>query len=113
MLPSQASAQRVLYLPPQLHGLAALASLLERLERESAQPDPSQYRLLVQRIRDELERQSMDPALDGLLAAFPATAEIYENLRYDCAGLCRTPLERSVGSERQARELLRRVARGS
>lgn len=107
----KASAQGLLCLPPQLHALASLAALLERIEQRKGRPDPDQYRLLVQRIRDQLERHSMDLALGGLLDAFPATAAIYENLRYDWAGLCRAPLERSVGTERLAREALRRAAR--
>ncbi len=47
----------------------------------------------------------------ALLDAFPAAAEVYENLRYDRAGLCRTALDRSVASERLARDALRRAAR--
>lgn len=108
---SHASAPGLLCLPPQLHALATLASLLERIERGRARPDPDQYRLLVQRIGAELEQHARQPELGALLDAFPATAAIYENLRYDWAGLCRAPLERSVGSERLARDALRRAAR--
>ncbi len=107
---SQASAQGLLCLPPQLHGLAALASLLERIEQGKARPDASQYRLLVERIREQLDQLPMEPALSALLDAFPAAAEVYENLRYDRAGLCRTALDRSVASERLARDALRRAA---
>ena len=88
-----------------------LAALLERIEHDARGPDPEQYRLLVARVREQLEALPMDAALDALLRGFPATAEIYENLRYAWAGLCRAPLARSVGTEREARELIARSGR--
>ncbi len=96
---------------PALQGLASLAWLLERIERD-ARPDPAQYQTLVSRVREQLQQQPMCPQLAALLDRFPATADIYENLRYEHAGLCRAPLERSVGTERQAHAILARVARG-
>jgi hypothetical protein len=98
-------------LPARLRDLAVLAALLERIERDARRPDPEQYRQLVDRIRAQLQALPMDAALDAMLAGFPATAEIYENLRYELAGLCRAPLAHSVGTERAARDLLSRVGR--
>lgn len=106
-----ASPVRAQPLPQRLQGLGMLAALLERVERDARRPDPDQYRLLVERIRAELDQQPMEPMLGALLDDFPATAAIYENLRYEWAGLCRAPLAKSVGSERQARELIARVRR--
>ncbi|MCH8855539.1 MAG: hypothetical protein IIA03_04705, partial [Proteobacteria bacterium] len=51
------------------------------------------------------------PALATVLDHFPAAAELYENLQYAHAGLCRAPLEASLQSELAARELLARVSR--
>jgi len=41
-------------------------------------------------------------ALHALLAVAPATAEIYENLQYAHAGLCRSPLDRATAAEQAA-----------
>ena len=46
-----------------------------------------------------------------LLAASPAAAVVYENLHYDAAGLCRSPLDTAAGAEMEARELIGRVRR--
>ena len=67
-----------------------------------------------QRRGEELprEREHQGHAtLPGLLDHFPAAAEVYENLQYAHAGLCRAPLEMSLQSELAARELLARVSR--
>jgi hypothetical protein len=47
-----------------------------------------------------------------LLDHFPAAAEVYENLQYAHAGLCRVPLEVSLTSELATRSLLDRVRKG-
>ncbi len=111
MSQSAVSSVRAQVLPARLRDLAMLAALLERIERDARRPDPEQYRLLVARIREQLRCLPMDAALDAMLAGFPATAEIYENLRYELAGLCRAPLAHSVGTERAARELIARIGR--
>ena len=98
-------------LPVTLRNLAELALLLERIERRVAAPDPQQYRTLVERIVGELECHPRDAALDEVLKFFPATAELYENLRYASAGLCLMPLEQSVDSEQQTRALLQALAK--
>jgi hypothetical protein len=98
-------------LPAVLRNLAELALLLERIERRGNAPDPQQYRSLVAFILAELQRHPRDAALDELLACFPATAELYENLRYASAGLCLIPLEQSVESEQQTRTLLQAMAK--
>ncbi len=111
MSQSAVSSVRAQVLPARLRDLAMLAALLERIERDARRPDPEQYRLLVARIREQLRCLPMDAALDAMLGGFPATAEIYENLRYELAGLCRAPLAHSVGTERAARELIARIGR--
>lgn len=98
-----------LTVPNELLPLVRLAQLLQGLE--GRQVDAHQYRVLVQKLVAELDAHQADAALPGLLDHFPAAAELYENLQYGHAGLCRAPLEVSLTSELAARELLRRVAR--
>ena len=91
--------------------LVMLAQMLERLDRSAVPVDPEQYRTLVGRVSAELEAAPLDAVLD----AFPATAQLYENLNYQHAGLCRSPLERALGAELAARAAIdgaRRMAPG-
>lgn len=88
-----------------------LGRLLDRMERSSVPVNPVQYRSVVQHLSRELEALRPGPALDALLGQLPATAELYENLRYAQAGLCRSPLDRAVDAERRTREALARIAR--
>ena len=102
---------RVVRLPATLTNLASLAAMLEKLERATLAPDPSQYRRLVAGVSAELQRQAADPALPELLEHFPAAAEIYENMRYELAGLCLSPLDRSIQTEQAARLTLQALMR--
>lgn len=88
-----------------------LAQLLERLDQSPTPVDPDQYRSVARRLRDELARLPAGDALSALLQQSPATAELYENLQYEHAGLCRAPLERSLNTEMQAREVIARAQR--
>jgi len=97
--------------PARLAALATLAALLEKLERSGGSTHPDQYRALVERLSAELASVPQDVALDRLLGFFPAASELYENLQYRHAGLCRTRLDASLASEMAARELLARIAR--
>jgi len=101
-----------LSVPTELLPFARLAQLLQALEGQGGAADPHQYRLLVQKISAELQAHQGHEALPGLLDHFPASAEIYENLQYAHAGLCRMPLELSLTSELATRDLLGRVSRG-
>ncbi len=89
-------------LPSSLRALAAMAALLERLEREPRRAggaSAGQYRDVVRQVTDMLVRAEPGPALEMLLAAAPATAELYENLQYAHAGLVRAPLEAALNAE--------------
>lgn len=96
-----------------LETLIALARLLERVEASTKAVGAGQYRSLVAQIQSLLAAPLPGPALDAILGAHPATAEIWENLHYATSGLSRSPLDRSVATERQATQLLRRLARAS
>lgn len=93
-----------------LEKVIALARLLERVERSGTAPDPQQYRMLVGELGTALEAELPPPALEAILQASPATAELYENLHYAQSGLSRSPLDRSVAAEMMASQLLHRIA---
>ena len=94
----------------QLQTLAALAQLLERLDRSAERVDAGQYRGVALRLAELLAQAAPGPLLDRLLGAFPSAAEVYENVRYEHAGLCRTPLEMALNTELQARAAIDRAA---
>ena len=96
---------------PVVPAVVVLAQLLQKLDSEPLQASAEQYRSLVKRLETELRRLPASPWLDGVLRRFPAAAEVYENARYDMAGLCRAPLEQATAAEIRARELLTAVAK--
>ena len=93
--------------------LVALARLLERVEHSPQPRDAGAYRLLVQRIQAVLAEDLPEDGRRAMLEAFPATAEIHENLHYAQAGLSRAPLDLSVATELRAAGLLARVAKAA
>lgn len=104
-----ATPSTMLVLPARLQPLAVLAMLLERMDRQVRPEAAAQYRALAAQMARLLADTKADEDLDKLLAAFPATAAVYENLRYEHAGLCRSPLERSLNSELAATALIDRL----
>jgi hypothetical protein len=96
-----------------LETLIALARLLERVEASPVAVGAGQYRLLVRQIQALLSSPLPAAALQAILKAHPATAEIYENLHYDTSGLSRSSLDRSVATEMLATQLIHKVARGA
>ena len=93
--------------------LLTLAHLLERLERSAKPLDADQYRLVAARLAQALAAEAPGAELQAVLAAFPAAAELYENLNYQYAGLCRTPLQAALEAEVKAADLIRRLGRGA
>jgi hypothetical protein len=96
-----------------LENVIALARLLERVERSGAAPHADQYRALVRQLGVALEADLPHDALQAVLGAYPATAELYENLHYEKSGLSRSPLERSIATEMLTSQALHRIARGA
>ena len=88
-----------------------LAELLERLEHSAEPIGAEQYRSVVLHLVDELHDVQSDTALHALLDTYPAAAEVYENVNYRYAGLCRSPLDRALGAEQQARQVIERAMR--
>ncbi len=90
-----------------------LAQVLERLDRSAAPVGAQQYRSVVRHLAEEFETLQSDAGLTKLLDAFPSAAELYENLNYRYAGLCRSPLDRSLDAEQHARKAIARAMRRS
>ncbi|MCX7202623.1 MAG: hypothetical protein NTV17_10225 [Burkholderiales bacterium] len=95
--------------PARLTVLVTLARLLEQLERTPGAIHPEQYRSVVSHLVRELESVEHDETLRKLLDVFPAASQLYENLNYESAGLCRSPLDASLNAERAARSVLDRA----
>ena len=99
-------------LPARLHSLAAMAGLLERLERTPSSASAEQYRSVARQVSALLAQAEPDEHLHRLLDMAPASAELYENQRYNIAGLCRAPLERALNAELAATAAIK-VAMGA
>jgi hypothetical protein len=100
-------------LQSRLETVIALSRLLERVEARGVAIGADQYRALVQRLQGVLATPMPGPALEAILGAHPATAEVYENMHYDVSGLSRSSLERSVETELMAAQAIERASRAS
>ena len=94
-----------------LETLVALARILERVERGNPAVTADQYRDLVRRLQSALAQPMPEAALQSVLGAHPAAAQVYENMHYEQSGLSLSPLERSVATEMMASQELARIAR--
>ncbi|MDI1273720.1 hypothetical protein [Polaromonas sp.] len=90
-----------------------LAELLERLERSVEPVGPEQYLSVVNHLVEAFGDAPPGIELGALLDTHPAAAELYENVNYQYAGLCRSPLESSLSAEQQARQVIERAMRSS
>jgi hypothetical protein len=86
-----------------------LAELLERLEHSAQPVGAEQYRSVVLHLVNELQEVESNTELHALLDTHPAAAEVYENVNYQYAGLCRSPLDPGLEAERQARQAIARA----
>lgn len=91
---------------------ATLAQLLERLEHSPTPIGAEQYRSVVLHLVHEFEDVTSGTELGPLLDRFPAAAELYENMHYHHAGLCRSALEPAMSAELAAREAIGRARAG-
>lgn len=97
--------------PARLTVLVTLAQLLERLERSRTPVDPEQYRSVVHGLTREFASVDQDEKFRQLMTYLPAASELYENLNYEHAGLCRSPLDSALEAEIAARSVLARMVR--
>ncbi|MEJ8809452.1 hypothetical protein WKW77_00125 [Variovorax ureilyticus] len=88
-----------------------LAQLLERLEHSPVPVGAEQYRSVVMHLVDEFRDVEPGVQLGQLLDAYPAAAEVYENMNYQHAGLCRSGLDASLTAELAARSAIERAMR--
>jgi hypothetical protein len=90
-----------------------LAELLERLEHSKESVGAEQYRSVVLHLVNELGDVEQGSGLKAILDTHPAAAELYENVNYQYAGLCRSALDASLASEKQAKEAIARASSGA
>ena len=90
-----------------------LAQLLERLEHSAVPVSPEQYRSVVEHLVHEFSDVEPGADLGRLLDAYPAAAEVYENLNYQHAGLCRSALDAALAAEVSARKAIERAMRNT
>lgn len=86
-----------------------LADLLERLEHSLVPVGAEQYRSVVMHLVSEFGDVNAGAALGALLDNYPAAAELYENINYESAGLCRSSLDQSLAAEIEAKAFIGRV----
>lgn len=98
--------------PARLAVAVLLSQLLERLDRSAEPVGAEQYLSVVRHLQEEFVELGAEDSLSALLDAYPAAAELYENLNYQHAGLCRSPLELSLDAELRARKAIERARRG-
>jgi hemoglobin-like flavoprotein len=88
-----------------------LAQLLERLEHSAVPVGAEQYRSVVEHLVQEFSDIEPGAELGRLLDAYPAAAEVYENLNYQHAGLCRSGLDAALAAEVSASKAIERAKR--
>jgi hypothetical protein len=93
--------------------LVMLSRMLERLDRSDVAVDPQQYRGVAEHLNEVLRTAPQDAVLDAVLQASPAATELYENLQYQHAGLCRSPLEPALNAELAARAAIEAARKAS
>jgi hypothetical protein len=86
-----------------------LAELLERLEHSTQPVAAGQYRSVVMHLINEFAEVEPGLALRTLLDTHPAASELYENVNYQHAGLCRSALDAAIAAESQARQAISRA----
>ena len=105
------TAPRLESLQTRIETVIALSRLLERVEASPVPIGADQYQALIRQLKAALAAPMPQPALEAILGAHPASAEVYENLHYDVAGLSRSSLDRSVETEMLAAQADRKSTR--
>ncbi|MGB7301360.1 MAG: hypothetical protein WA888_10685 [Burkholderiaceae bacterium] len=93
----------------QFNVLGLLCGTLQHLESLGSSIDPKQFKLVVTRLTDMLATVNVDDDVRGLLALYPAAAELYENLQYSRDGLCLHAPEVAAQTERAAQQVIATV----
>ena len=90
-----------------------LAQLLERLEQSAVPVGAEQYRSVVTHLVDEFRDVEPGTELGRLLDSYPAASQVYENINYQHAGLCRSALDASLAAEMAAKKAIAQAMRGA
>jgi len=106
-------APRLESLQTRIETVIALSRLLERVEASSVSIGADQYQALIRQLKNALSVPLPGPALQTILGAHPATAELYENMHYEESGLSRSSLDRSVATEMLASQAIERASRSA
>lgn len=93
-----------------LKDIRELSRLLGNMEW-SGTFDADEYRSLAQSLINLLEVTRFGKKLDRVLTECPIASELYENLWYAHAGLCRSPLEIVAPAELVAQTIIERIRR--
>lgn len=93
-----------------LETLIELSVCLDAMERHPERTSADQYQAVVHLLKSALAAGLPEYAVQPVLDAHPATAEIHENMGYARWGLSRAPLHLSIGSAIVTMDLLERVA---
>jgi len=104
--PSPKSTQRLAELQP----IAALAKILQEVEAGGYAGHAEQYQHVASQLSQLLADVEPDEILYSIFNAYPAAAELYENVRYAHAGLCLHDIDAAIKAETAAAELLKGVA---
>lgn len=83
-----------------------LAALLERLAAGRVPVGAGQHRRVAPRLVNELGDAAPGKALGEPLDSHLAAAELYANVNYQHAGLCRSALDASLAAQQQAKQVL-------
>ncbi|MDQ2927979.1 MAG: hypothetical protein M3R22_07425 [Pseudomonadota bacterium] len=107
------TAPRTESLHTRIETVIALSRLLDRVEASPVPLGADQYQALIRQLKAALSAPLPGPALQAILRAHPATAELYENMHYEESGLSRSPLDRSVATEMLASQAIERASRSA
>lgn len=107
------TAPRLEPMQTRIETVIALSRLLERVEASPVAVGADQYQALIRQLKAALSAPLPGPALQAILGAHPASAELYENMHYQESGLSRSPLDRSVATEMLASQAIDRASRSA
>jgi hypothetical protein len=88
-----------------------LALLLEKVERTASPAKANLYQVIVHQLRRVLVRGLQANDLECLLEAFPAAAELFENIHFQQLGLSRAPVLNAAYSAAMTKRLMARLVK--
>ncbi len=108
-VPTPASPEQAKRLA-ELQPIATLAKLLQTIENGGYEGHAAQYQHVAGQLTALLSDVEPDAVLYSIFNAFPSAGELYENVRYEHAGLCLHDIDAAILAETRTTELLKGVA---